>query len=1366
MSCTFVSNPSGVTLQAANAPVTLAGTSLAVQSAASVSGTLTVAAAAVTGQTTLSGPATLSTLTVQSGAVSGTWQAQALQAQGLSVSGASSLAGSVACQSGLSAQTLSVSGQSTLGAITASSVAAVGCIASTLAVSGTTTLSGATTCGSTLGVSGSTSLAAVAVSGQLTSSAVLRSASALQQPLQLANTSTAAGAYVEVLLDRTAVSATATGSVRLAPGSGLMLITNGAQGLLVSSSTQQVTVTANRSGQTFVVRGDGSISSSTEILLDNSAKAAGQTGLVGVDAGGVYLTSASASRALLVDTSGNTVLSGRLLVGGALQASGTSTLTNLVATSVSAQSVTVASLATPSVVGSGSSALALQGADPAQTVSVTNVLAVNNVQAKNGSSLSLTGLDSALTTQITGQLRVDTVRKRSAAGITLADPVFAGASITAPVLTVTGNPGTNQLNVVNTDSTAASDAAVTFDRSAFGSAYTAFVGVRPNVGFLIQLGGSALLTTDVASRTTAFAGPASFAGAVTATGALTAGTTCTVAGALTSGGPATFTGTVTVSGSPALLRLNNGSTTYGALSTDASFMYLRYVDAAGNLQDRLKCDTAGTWTLNGALGCTGALACGSLTAAGLTCTNAGNTPSLTLAGLGSGNTMASLYADSTALRLRYYDSGSTLQDRLTIDRSGNAALTAALAVTGSMTAASATFPGSTAVGGALTVGGTTTLNGTFTIGGGAPWSVQLGPTGNYAVMGATASGFGLQVTNGSAPVTRMTVDQSGAVVFPGSLTAGSIVTAAPFSSAGITVTDTAPGVALVSAATGATWGRVYSDAQLLHLAQWDGSGSAPADRLTLNQVGLATIPGGVTTSLLTLANSAGAQVTLASAAGTAFGTVLADGNSMRLRAPDASGTLQDRLIVPPSGVVAVPGGLTTAAGIQAGQPVTVVTGTTAGAGPAFNLQPGSAVAAQVYAETGFMSLRVQNSSGSLVERARFDTLGNVSFQGPTTAAGPFTCRSSLTVQASTPTVTLSDLPASSSAVFGQLTATAARMILANVNSQGILQNALTIDPAANLTCPGNLSIGAVTANRVSATGPVQAANTSSQAAQLLLVDAVSGGYGASVLHSGAGATPTLSLNLTDSNGNSTPQLTVTPNQLAGGSLSLSGAATVQGSATIGGTCYLTGPLIGSSASRAVSSATVWSDPSSQAANLVLTNGNGSTVNTQIISTSTYASFLQLVSGSGMSERMRFDNTGNLLFGGSLLPNSTSLTLGTQNAKWSQIWCTNQLNTTSDYRLKKDVEPSDKGLSFLRMLRPVSFRWKDARHGTAKNYGFIAQDVASAAGADFAHATAFNGDPATLQYTGLIAPMVSAIKEMAKRIEQLEKDMLLSVRHHK
>jgi len=605
----------------------------------------------------------------------------------------------------------------------------------------------------------------------------------------------------------------------------------------------------------------------------------------------------------------------------------------------------------------------------------------------------------------------------------------------------------------------------------------------------------------------------------------------------------------------------------------------------------------------------------------------------------------------------------------------------------------------------------------------------------------------------------MTVSTSGAVAFPGAVTAGSLATAAPFSSGAVTVTDTAPGVTLVSSATGATWGRVYCDAQLMHLAQWDGSGSAPTDRLTLSQVGLATIPGGVATSLFTLSNSAGALINLNSGSGTAYGAVLADSSSLRLRAPDSNGTLQDRLLLPPSGVVSVPGGLTTAGAIQAAQPVSVVTGTTAGAGAAFNLQAGSTVSAQAYSEMGFLSLRVQNSQGTLVERARMDTLGNVTLQGPTSAAGPITCQSSLTVQGSPPTLSLTDLPANSNTVFGQVTASAARMILANVNSQGLLQNALTIDTSANLTCPGTLTIGAVTATKLTATGPVQAANTSSQAAQLLLVDAVNGGYGASVLHTGAGAIPTLSINLTDSNGNSNPQLTLTPGQVAAGALTLSSTMTAAGAASVGGSLSLAGALIGSAGLRGVSSATVWADPSSQAANLVMSNQNGSTVNTQIISTSTYASFLQLVPGSGITERMRFDNTGNLLFGGSLLPNSTSLTLGTANSKWSQIWSTNPLNTTSDERLKKDVRGSDLGLAFLRQLEPVSFRWKDETAGTKTNYGLIAQQVRKTAPADFAHVTV-SDDSASLQYEGLISPMIKAMQEMADRIERLEAALMI------
>lgn len=1363
MSGTFVSNPAGVTLQSINGTVAVNGRSLSVNSASTFAGTLTASSGlAVLGGTTLGGQATLASFAAQSGTVTGVLACGGSVAQTLSVSGPSTLAGTVTCAGQLSAQTLAVSGQTVLGATTAATLASTSLISATLSVSGIATLSGPVTCPSTLNVGGQATLASLAVSGLLSCAGQARLASSSQQPLQVVNTGPASAGYVEVLLDRTSVSAQAYGSVRYTPGTGLGLVTGGVQGLTMAAATQQVTVTAVRSGQTFVVRGDGVVSSSTEVLLDNSARTQGQTAIVGVDAGGMYLTSGTAARALNLDLAGNATLSGRLLVGGTLQASGTATLGTVNATSVSTSGLTAQSVATSSVLGVGSSPLSLQGSDPSATVNVTNILAVNSVQAKPGSALSLTGQDAGITTSITGQLKVDTVRKRAATAISVMDPVTATASVTTPLLNLSGNPGQNMLNVVNTDSSANSDAALSLDRSAFGQGYTALVGLRPNVGFLVQLGGTPLLTADVPTRTATFAGPGSFAGALTVTGALTTAAACSVAGALTVGGASSFGGSVTVSGLPATLRLANGSSLYGTLSTDQSFMYLRFMDASGALQDRMKCDTSGTWTVNGGVVCTGGLSGASLSTGSLTVSSAGNTPSVLLAGLAAGSSMASVAADTSAMRLRFYDTNATMQDALTIDRSGNCVLQragASLTVPGALTAAglSVTASAPATLSGALTVAGATSMNGPVTVGGQAPWSVGLGPTGNYALLSSTATSFALQVTNGSTLTTRLTVSQAGTVAVPGALTAGSLSTPAPFSSGSSTVTDTAPGMTMVSSATGATWARVYADAQLLHLAQWDGTGAAPADRMTLNQTGLASIPGGVTTSQVTIANSAGAAVNLGSGPSSStaapYGALLADQQSLRLRAPDRSQTLQDRLVIDPTGTVTVPVALT-AASVLTTQPITLSGGSAVGAGPAVNLLTGGLLAAQVYAERGMMSLRVQNTSGTLVERARFDTLGAVTLAGPTSAAGPVTCQDRLSVQGSAPVLSLTDSPSNSTSVFGQLAATASQMVLSNVNGQGQLQNAISIDPSANLTCPGSLTVGAVSTTRLTATGPVQASSASSQPAQLLLVDPVNGGYGASIAHSGAGSTPTLQLALTDNGGTARPQLTLTPGQLAAGSLTLTGAVTAAGSASVGGTLTVTGALVGQSTSTAVGTATVLADPSSQAANLAFANQTGSAVSTQVISTPNYASFLQLVPGSGITERMRFDSTGNVLLGGSLLPNSTSLTLGSQNAKWSQIWSTNPLNTTSDARLKDDICPTELGLAFVRALHPVSYRWKDRADPLGpRSHGFLAQQVAQAAPADFAHVSV-SEDTASMQYEGLIAPLVRAVQQLAVRVDRL------------
>ena len=100
-------------------------------------------------------------------------------------------------------------------------------------------------------------------------------------------------------------------------------------------------------------------------------------------------------------------------------------------------------------------------------------------------------------------------------------------------------------------------------------------------------------------------------------------------------------------------------------------------------------------------------------------------PVVTLAGLTA--TMAQLYADTSALRLKYFDSTNALQDRLVIDRSGNATLNASLAVGGPITAAAITMPGNAVVGGSLSLTEAASFLGNVAITGPSPYALSMRP---------------------------------------------------------------------------------------------------------------------------------------------------------------------------------------------------------------------------------------------------------------------------------------------------------------------------------------------------------------------------------------------------------------------------------------------------------------------------------------------------------------------------------------------------------------------------------------------------------------------------------------------------------------
>lgn len=92
--------------------------------------------------------------------------------------------------------------------------------------------------------------------------------------------------------------------------------------------------------------------------------------------------------------------------------------------------------------------------------------------------------------------------------------------------------------------------------------------------------------------------------------------------------------------------------------------------------------------------------------------------------------------------------------------------------------------------------------------------------------------------------------------------------------------------------------------------------------------------------------------------------------------------------------------------------------------------------------------------------------------------------------------------------------------------------------------------------------------------------------------------------------------------------------------------------------------------------------------------------------------------------------------------------------SSDERLKQDIAPEPLGLDFISDLNPVEYRLK--ANPAMKYHGFIAQDVGPLISAtdDCLYQTNPDG-MLGVDYVGLIAPMVNAIKELKARVEYLE-----------
>jgi hypothetical protein len=92
---------------------------------------------------------------------------------------------------------------------------------------------------------------------------------------------------------------------------------------------------------------------------------------------------------------------------------------------------------------------------------------------------------------------------------------------------------------------------------------------------------------------------------------------------------------------------------------------------------------------------------------------------------------------------------------------------------------------------------------------------------------------------------------------------------------------------------------------------------------------------------------------------------------------------------------------------------------------------------------------------------------------------------------------------------------------------------------------------------------------------------------------------------------------------------------------------------------------------------------------------------------------------------------------------------------SDIRLKKDILDLDAGLSFIKQLRPVSYRMKSG--DTRLNWGFVAQEVEVLVGTENAVLSVGEDTDRTLglRYSDFVAPLVKSSQELSEQVEALQ-----------
>jgi len=120
-------------------------------------------------------------------------------------------------------------------------------------------------------------------------------------------------------------------------------------------------------------------------------------------------------------------------------------------------------------------------------------------------------------------------------------------------------------------------------------------------------------------------------------------------------------------------------------------------------------------------------------------------------------------------------------------------------------------------------------------------------------------------------------------------------------------------------------------------------------------------------------------------------------------------------------------------------------------------------------------------------------------------------------------------------------------------------------------------------------------------------------------------------------------------------------------------------------------------------------------------------------------------------------NSNEIVIG--NNQSSSAFIKIDWTVTSDLRDKTEIEDVKHGLDFVNQITPIEYKFKKSReddtpHGN-KRYGFKAQEILALEGDNPVIINSEDADNLKLTSAYLLPVLVNAIKELTKRIKDLE-----------